>query len=165
MFQNRLFQTCTLFKKIHGICEHCSMVVFHILLQNVYNLLSIARIFLSIFAFTHCQATRSFVLSIVFFHYVPHVLISSKCLRGNHRVSSLGHSQGFVVISHILSNMLEISIYSIIDSNVFGVKIGGNFPLAIVKQRLVVQIGQISSIGKKCNLIMQVTRMVLDIRG
>jgi hypothetical protein len=29
--------------------------------------------------------------------------------------------------------MLDISVYLIIDSNVFGVKIGGNFPLAIVK--------------------------------
>jgi hypothetical protein len=37
-------------------------------------------------------------------------------------MSSLGYSQGFVVISHILSSMLEINVYSIIDSNVFGVK-------------------------------------------
>jgi hypothetical protein len=29
--------------------------------------------------------------------------------------------------------MFEITVYSIIDVNVFGVKIGGNFPLAIVK--------------------------------
>jgi hypothetical protein len=29
--------------------------------------------------------------------------------------------------------MFEINIYSIIDFNVFGEKIGGNFPLAIVK--------------------------------
>ncbi len=48
-------------------------------------------------------------------------------------MSSLGYSQGVVIISHILSSMLEISVYLIIDSNVFGVKIGGNFPLAIVK--------------------------------
>jgi hypothetical protein len=34
--------------------------------------------------------------------------------------------------------MLEINVYSIIDSNVFGVKIGENFPLAIVKKKLVV---------------------------
>jgi hypothetical protein len=53
-------------------------------------------------------------------------------------MSYLGQLQGFVVISHILSNMLEISVYSIIDSNVFVVKIGGNFPLAIVKYMLVV---------------------------
>jgi hypothetical protein len=31
------------------------------------------------------------------------------------------------------SNMLEINVYSIIDSNVFSVKIGEKFPLAIVK--------------------------------
>jgi hypothetical protein len=48
-------------------------------------------------------------------------------------MSSIGHSQGFVVISHILSSMLEINVHSIIDSNVFGVKIGGNFTFAIVK--------------------------------
>jgi hypothetical protein len=35
--------------------------------------------------------------------------------------------------SHILSSMLEINVYSIIDSKVFGVKIGINFPHAIVK--------------------------------
>ncbi len=48
-------------------------------------------------------------------------------------MSSFGYSQGFVVISHILSSILEINVYSIIDSKVFGVKIGVNFPLAIVK--------------------------------
>jgi hypothetical protein len=39
----------------------------------------------------------------------------------------------FIVIPHILSSILEISLYSIIDSNVFGVKIGENFPLTIIK--------------------------------
>jgi len=34
--------------------------------------------------------------------------------------------------------MLEINVYSIIDFNVFGVKVDENFPLAIVKERLVV---------------------------
>jgi len=48
-------------------------------------------------------------------------------------MSFLGYSQGFVVISHILSSMLEINLYSVIDSNVLGVKISGNFLLAIVK--------------------------------
>jgi len=48
-------------------------------------------------------------------------------------VSSFGYSQGFVVISHILSNLPDISVYSIIDSNMFGVKIGGNFPFTIIK--------------------------------
>jgi len=48
-------------------------------------------------------------------------------------MSFLGYSQGFVVISHILSNMLEINVYLIIDSNVFAVKIGGNFPVIVVK--------------------------------
>jgi len=44
-------------------------------------------------------------------------------------MSFLWHTQGFVVISHILFSTLEINVYSIIDSNVFGVKIGGNFHL------------------------------------
>ncbi len=48
-------------------------------------------------------------------------------------MSFLKYSKGFVVFSHILSNMLEINVYSIIDSHVFGVNIGGNFPLAIIK--------------------------------
>jgi hypothetical protein len=48
-------------------------------------------------------------------------------------VSFLGYFQGFVVISHILFNMFEIHICLIIDSKVIGVKIGVNFPLAIVK--------------------------------
>jgi hypothetical protein len=58
---------------------------------------------------------------------------SNKCWRGSNQMSFLGYCQGFVVISHILSIMLKINVYSIIDSNVFGVKIGGNFPLAIIK--------------------------------
>jgi hypothetical protein len=54
-------------------------------------------------------------------------------LQGSNQVSFLGYCQGFVVISHILPIMLKISVYTIIDSNVFGVKIGGNLPLAIIK--------------------------------
>jgi hypothetical protein len=38
--------------------------------------------FLSIFAFVHHYVTHLVVLSICLFHYVPHVLISSKFLRG-----------------------------------------------------------------------------------
>ncbi len=34
----QLLQTCTFLKKIHGMCKHHPMVVFHILLWNVYNL-------------------------------------------------------------------------------------------------------------------------------
>ncbi len=50
-------------------------------------------------------------------------------------MSSLGYSKGFFFISSILFNILEINIYSIVDSKVFGVTIGVNFPLAIVEQR------------------------------
>jgi hypothetical protein len=48
-------------------------------------------------------------------------------------VSSFGYSRGFFVVSHILFNILDINIYSIIDSKVFGVKIGVKFFLVIVK--------------------------------
>ncbi len=48
-------------------------------------------------------------------------------------MSFLGYFQGFVVISHILSSMLEINVYLIIDSKVFRVKISVNFLLGIVE--------------------------------
>ncbi len=60
-------------------------------------------------------------------------MIYSKCQMGISWVSSLGYSKGFIVISHILSNMFEINVYLIIDSKVFGVTIGVNFFLPIVK--------------------------------
>jgi hypothetical protein len=48
-------------------------------------------------------------------------------------VGSLGNSKGVFIILHILSNMLEIKVYSIIVSKVFGVTIAVNFFCAIVK--------------------------------
>ncbi len=48
-------------------------------------------------------------------------------------MSFFGYSKGFFVISHILSRTLEINVYSIIASKVFGVTIGVNFLFAIVK--------------------------------
>jgi hypothetical protein len=39
-------------------------------------------------------------------------------------------------LRHILFNMLEINVYSIINSKVFGVKIGVNFPFTIVIKKL-----------------------------
>ncbi len=50
-------------------------------------------------------------------------------------LSSLGYSIVSFVISHILSSMLEINVYSIMDSKVFGVIIGFNFLLTIVEQK------------------------------
>jgi len=93
-----------------------------------------ARFSLFIFAFTHCDATHSFVLSIfALFQYVIHVMIFYKCQLTISWVSFLGYSKGFIVISHILFSMFEINVYSIIDSKVFGVTIGVNFFLPIVK--------------------------------
>ncbi len=43
----------------------------------------------------------------------------------------IGYSKGYFVMSHILSNMLEINVF--IDSKVFGVTFGVNFVLPIVK--------------------------------
>jgi len=57
--------------EIHGMCKYCLVVVFHILIWNVYNFLSNVRLFLSIFTFTHHHATHSIVLSIYFFHSIP----------------------------------------------------------------------------------------------
>jgi hypothetical protein len=54
-------------------------------------------------------------------------------LKGDNQMSFLWHSQGFIVISHILSNTLEINIYYlIIDSNVFGVKLVAIFLFFLV---------------------------------
>ncbi len=95
----------------------------------------IERLFLSIYTFAHRHATHSTVLSITFFHYVPHVLIPSKFLRGFSLVLSLGYSNGFFVILQILFSMLEINMYSIITSNVFGVIVGDNFLFTIGVER------------------------------
>jgi len=48
-------------------------------------------------------------------------------------VGFLEYSKGFFVNSHILSNMLEMKVYSIIVSKVFGVTIVVNFLFAILK--------------------------------
>jgi hypothetical protein len=50
-------------------------------------------------------------------------------------VLSFGYSNGFFIILQILSNMLEINVYSIIDSKVFGVIVGDNFLFAIGAKR------------------------------
>jgi hypothetical protein len=41
-------------------------------------------------------------------------------------VLSLGYSNNYFVISQMFLNMLEINVYSIIDSKVFGVTVGDN---------------------------------------
>jgi hypothetical protein len=69
-------------------------------------------------------------------------------------VSSFGYSKGFFVISHIISSMLEINVYSIIDSKVFGVTIGVNFLLALVKYKF-----------NNCNHVVEVERMQLGSKG
>jgi hypothetical protein len=93
--------------------------------------LSNVRLSLSIFAFTLHHAAHSFVLSICFFHFDPHILISNNYLSESSRVGSLGYSKGGFIISHILSNMFKIKVYSIIISKVFGLTIGVKFFLPL----------------------------------
>ncbi len=45
MFWNWLFQSCAFFKKIHSMCKHRLVVVFHILLWKVYNLFQYYKTF------------------------------------------------------------------------------------------------------------------------
>jgi hypothetical protein len=97
--------------------------------------LIIERFFLLIFAFAHHHATHSIFLSITLFHYVPHVLILSKCLRGSSLVLPLRYSNNFFVILQKKISMFEINMYSIIDSKVFGVTIGENVFFAIGVKR------------------------------
>jgi hypothetical protein len=83
-----------------------------------------AKLYLFIFAFTRDHDAHSFVLSIFLFHYVLHVMISSNYLKGFSKVGwSLRYSKGVFIISHILFSMIEIKVYSIIVSKVFGVTI------------------------------------------
>jgi hypothetical protein len=42
-------------------------------------------------------------------------------------VSSFGYSKGFFVISHIIFSILDINVFSIINSKVFGVTIIDKF--------------------------------------
>jgi len=106
IFSNLLF-----LEEIHGMCKHHLVVVFHIVLRNVYSLFEQCKIFLSIFTSTHCHVTHSFVLLIFFFHFDPHVLISSNFLRGFSRVGFLGYSKGVFIISLIIYiNSVSLSV-------------------------------------------------------
>jgi len=126
------FSNLHILEKLHGMCKHHLVVVFHILLWNVYSLFQYCKTFF-IYLCIHPLPGHPFIcLSIVLFHSFPHVLIFNKCWRGSNRLSFLWHFHGFVSF-HILSSMFESNVYSIIDSNVFGVKIDEIFPLTIVK--------------------------------
>ncbi len=83
--------------------------------------------------FAHHHATHSFVLSIALFHFVPHVPILANAGGGLIGCHFLDISKVLLSFHIFLSSMLEINVYSIIDSKVFGVKIGVNFLLAIVE--------------------------------
>jgi len=131
---NGFFQTCALFKKIHHMCKHC-LVLFSISSFGMFLVcFNVARLFF-VYRRICPSPCHPFICFIYyFFPFFPHVFIFSKCWKGSNRLSFLWHSQGFVVFSHILSNMLEINVYLVIDSNVFGVKIGDNFPFGHCKR-------------------------------
>jgi hypothetical protein len=93
------------------------------------------KLSLSTFALTHRHVAHSSILSITLSHFVPHVLISNKCQRRSNLVSFLRYSNSFFVILQILFNMLEINVYSIIDSKVFSVTFGVNSLLPTIKKR------------------------------
>jgi hypothetical protein len=52
-------------------------------------------------------------------------------MKGFSLVIFFGYSNNYFIISQILSNMLEIIMYLIIDFNVSGVTVGDNFLFAI----------------------------------
>ncbi len=134
MFWNLVFQTCPFLEEIHGMCKHCLMAVFHIFLRNVYICLNKEKLSLLIFTFAHCHVVHSFVLLIVFSIMIPMFWFLATTWGGSTRWEYLGYSKGVFIISPILSSMLEIKVYSIIVSKVFGVTIVVNFLFAIVKQ-------------------------------
>jgi hypothetical protein len=45
MFWNWLFKICMSLKEFHGMCKHCLVVVFHILLWYVYSFFEQCKIF------------------------------------------------------------------------------------------------------------------------
>ncbi len=81
----------------------------------------------------------------------------------------------FFINLHILFSMLEIKVYSIIVLKMFGVTIVINFEFTIVKYmfsncKWVVaiektEVGSSGIEGEKCNLILQVVKMILNIKG
>ncbi len=119
--------------EIHGMCKYCPMLVFYILLWNVYNFLEQCKTFFVNFHVhpSPCCPFSCFVN--LLFPFCSPCFNFSKFLKGSSKVGSLGYSKDFVVISHILFNMLEINVDSIIVSKVFGVTIIINFYFFIVK--------------------------------
>jgi len=81
-------------------------------------------------------------------------LIFNNYLKGSSRVGSLGYYNGVFIISHILSSMLEIKVYSIIVSKVFGVTIVVNFLFAIVKEMF-----------KNCKWVIAIEKLELSSSG
>ncbi len=133
MFWKWLFQTYTFFEEIHGMCKHQQIVIFHIFLENVYNMFEQCKI---LFVYLHispspCNPLIYFV-NYPFHSRFPMFWFWKKCQRGSSIVSFLRYSNFFFVISHILSSMVEINVYSIIDSKMFSVTFGVDFLLPIV---------------------------------
>jgi hypothetical protein len=133
MFWNWLFQTCAILKEIHGMCKHRLMVVFHILLQNVYNFFEQCKTFFVNFYIcpSPCCPFNYFV-NLPFPFYSPCSKFK-QILKGVYLSWITWIFQRFYCHFAILFSMLEINVYSIIVSKVFGVTIHVNFHFAIVK--------------------------------
>jgi hypothetical protein len=84
---------------------------------------------LSIFTFTNHHVTHLVVLSICLFHYVPHVMISSKFLRGLAKLDLLDIPKVLWSFRIFYLECLRL----IIISKVFNVTILVNFRFASVK--------------------------------
>ncbi len=116
MFLNWRFQPCAFWKKIHGMCKHRPVVVFHIFLQNVYSFFEQCKTFFINFCIL---ASPCYPFS--YFVHFPFPFCSpcfdfQQIFKGFSNVGSLGYSKGFFVISHILFSMLEIKVYQIVVS-------------------------------------------------
>jgi hypothetical protein len=76
----------------------------------MFTLCFIIEIFsLSIFTFVHHYVAHSTVLSIILFHYVSHVLISSKCMREFNLVLSLGCFKDFLLFRNFFLVCLKLT--------------------------------------------------------
>ncbi len=94
-----VLQTCVFFEKIHGMCKHRQIVIFHIFLGNVYDLFKQCKILFIYFCINPSPCCPFICFIITLFHFVPNVLILNRCRRGSNLVSSFRYSKGFFVIS------------------------------------------------------------------
>jgi hypothetical protein len=138
MFWNQLLLICMFFEEIHGMCKHHPIVVFHIFLGNVYILFEQYKIFKKLFShspiamlpiYLFCQLPFSIMFPMFWFLVNARIgLVECHLLDIQIPIIVFLSYHIFYLICLRLTY-----IHSIIDSKVFGVTIGVNFLLAIVK--------------------------------